>query len=109
VVQLFSPLDGSPPIVGVIGALQLDVLGDRLVNEYGLAIAFEPAPCDALRWLIAVDPKEVERFVARSRASVAVDLDGNYVYLAPSSFYLDLAIERNPTIRFADIKTSPAR
>ena len=27
VVQLFSPIDGTQPIVGVIGALQLDVLG----------------------------------------------------------------------------------
>jgi peptide chain release factor 3 len=109
VVQLFSPLDGSPPIVGVIGALQLDVLGDRLANEYGLATAFESAPCDALRWLIADDPKEIERFIARNRSSVAVDVDGNHVYLAPSSFYLDLAIERNPSIRFADIKTSIAK
>ncbi len=41
VVQLFSPLDGTQPIVGVIGALQLDVLGDRLTHEYGLPIGFE--------------------------------------------------------------------
>ncbi len=109
VVQLFSPLDGSPPIVGVIGALQLDVLGDRLQNEYGLAIAFEAAPCDALRWILADDPKEIEKFVAKSRNSVAVDVDGDHVYLAPSAFYLDLAVERNPGIRFADIKTSTAR
>jgi peptide chain release factor 3 len=109
VVQLFSPLDGSPPIVGVIGSLQLDVLGDRLSNEYGLPIAFEPAPCDAVRWLLADDPKAIEAFVAKSRGSVAVDLDGDHVYLAPSSFYLDLAMERNPGIRFADIKTSTAR
>jgi peptide chain release factor 3 len=109
VVQLFSPLDGSPPIVGVIGALQLDVLGDRLANEYGLSIAFESAPCDQLRWIVADDPKEVEKFVSRSRSSIAVDLDGDHVYLAPSSFYLDLAIERNPGLRFVDMKTSAAR
>ena len=30
VVQLFTPLDGSGAIVGVVGALQLDVLKDRL-------------------------------------------------------------------------------
>ncbi|MGE0697813.1 MAG: peptide chain release factor 3 [Hyphomicrobiaceae bacterium] len=108
VVQLFSPLDGSPPIVGVIGALQLDVLGNRLANEYGLTIAFEAAPCDALRWVLSGDPKEIDTFVARNRSSVAIDTDGDYVYLAPSSFYLDLAIERNPGLRFADIKTSSA-
>jgi peptide chain release factor 3 len=35
VVQLFSPEDGSPAIVGVVGALQLDVLKERLHAEYG--------------------------------------------------------------------------
>ena len=33
VVQLFSPEDGSPAIVGVVGALQLDVLQQRLLLE----------------------------------------------------------------------------
>uniref|UniRef100_UPI003F244B65 hypothetical protein n=1 Tax=Rhizobium sp. F40D2 TaxID=3453141 RepID=UPI003F244B65 len=39
VVQLFSP--GSPAIVGVVGALQLDVLKERLMAEYGLPVSFE--------------------------------------------------------------------
>ncbi len=38
VVQLFSPEDGSPAIVGVVGALQLDVLKERLQAEYGLPV-----------------------------------------------------------------------
>ncbi len=36
VVQVFRPLDGSPAMVGVVGALQLDVLKVRLADEYGL-------------------------------------------------------------------------
>ena len=40
VVQVFLPLDGSPPIVGVVGALQLDVLKERLAAEYNLADRF---------------------------------------------------------------------
>src|SRR5690606_15260477 len=58
VVQLFVPVDGSSPVVGVIGALQHDVLADRLANEYGLPIAFDPAPCDTVRWISA--PSETE-------------------------------------------------
>ncbi|MDX2156245.1 MAG: peptide chain release factor 3 [Hyphomicrobiaceae bacterium] len=108
VVQLFSPIDGTQPIVGVIGELQLDVLGDRLTNEYGLPIGFDPAPCDSVRWMTSDDPAEVDRFVARNRMSVAVDLDGDHVYLAPSPYYLSMTVERNPAIRFADIKTSTA-
>ncbi len=44
VVQLFRPQDGSPPIVGVVGTLQLDVLIARLQGEYGVAIGFEACP-----------------------------------------------------------------
>ncbi len=33
VVQLFRPQDGAPPIVGVVGTLQLDVLQARLLGS----------------------------------------------------------------------------
>ena len=41
VVQVFRPSDGSPALVGVVGPLQLDVLKERLRDEYGLEIEFE--------------------------------------------------------------------
>jgi peptide chain release factor 3 len=106
VVQVFSPLDGTPPIVGVIGALQLDVLADRLLNEYGLQTGFDPAPCDAVRWIQADSPADLQRFVEKNRSSVATDLDGAQVYLASSAFNLQWTAERNPKIRFVDIKTT---
>jgi peptide chain release factor 3 len=108
VVQLFAPLDGSPPIVGVIGALQLDVLGDRLANEYGLPIGFDPAPCAAVRWIGSDNAKALEQFVASKRSSIATDLDGDRVFLAGSEFDLRWASERNPEIAFADVKSSRA-
>jgi peptide chain release factor 3 len=106
VVQVFSPLDGSPPIVGVIGALQLDVLADRLLNEYGLSTGFDPAPCDTVRWIEADNPAVLQRFVEKHRSSVATDLDGAQVYLASSAFNLQWTAERNPEIKFVDIKTT---
>jgi len=106
VVQVFSPLDGTPPIVGVIGALQLDVLADRLLNEYGLQTGFDPAPCDTVRWIQADNPTDLQRFVDRNRSSVASDLDEAKVYLASSAFNLQWTAERNPEIRFVDIKTT---
>jgi peptide chain release factor 3 len=106
VVQVFSPLDGTAPIVGVIGALQLDVLADRLLNEYGLQTGFDPAPCDTVRWIAADNPADLTRFVERNRSSVATDLDGAQVFLASSSFNLQWTAERNPEIKFVDIKTT---
>ncbi|KAB2941261.1 MAG: peptide chain release factor 3 [Hyphomicrobium sp.] len=104
VVQLFSPLDGTPPIVGVIGALQLDVLGDRLTHEYGLPIGFETAPCEVMRWIEADDPAKLNRFIEINRSSVAKDSEGDYVYMAPSVFSLNWVAERNPDIKFIDVK-----
>lgn len=104
VVQLFSPLDGTQPIVGVIGALQLDVLGDRLTHEYGLQIGFDPAPCELLRWIRSKNPVALARFIETNRSSIATDSEGDYVYLAASIFSLSWVEERNPEIAFIDIK-----
>lgn len=108
VVQVFSPLDGTPPIVGVIGNLQLDVLGDRLQHEYGLQAGFDPAPCDTVRWITSEDSAALKQFIERNRSAIATDLDSAQVFLATSAFNLSWTAERNPEIRFADIKTTTA-
>ena len=104
VVQLFSPLDGMQPIVGVIGALQLDVLGDRLTHEYGLSTGFEQAPCEVMRWIEAPDKAKRDKFIEQNKSAIAVDADGDYVYMAPSVFSLNWVAERNPDITFKDVK-----
>ncbi len=104
VVQLFNPLDGSQPIVGVIGALQLDVLGERLTHEYGLQVEFDVAPCDLLRWITSEDSVALSRFVEKNRSSIAKDSEGDYVFLAPSVFSLSWTQEQNPQVAFIDIK-----
>jgi peptide chain release factor 3 len=105
VVQLFTPIDGTQPVVGVIGALQLDVLVDRLTHEYGLDAAYDPAPCDTVRWVTSDDEAALKRFVERYRPNVAKDLDGDYVYLAPSVYNLSTTRDRHEDINFTDIKT----
>ena len=39
------------PIVGVVGALQYDVIASRLRTEYGVEVEIEPAGYTAARWL----------------------------------------------------------
>jgi peptide chain release factor 3 len=106
VVQMFAPVDGSPPIVGVIGALQLDVLSDRLANEYGLPAEFETTAHDQVRWIASDDTAALEAFVAKHRSAIATDLDGDPVYLAPSAFMLQWTAERTPELRFTDVKST---
>jgi peptide chain release factor 3 len=105
VVQVFSPIDGTQPVVGVIGALQLDVLADRLLHEYGLKTDYDPAPCDAVRWVKAKDPVTLKRFLESNRSYIATDLDENYVFMPASIFNLNYAKQKNPDVEFLEIKT----
>ncbi len=47
VVQVFYPLLGQQQILGVVGALQLDVLQSRLQQEYGVDVRYEPVSVDS--------------------------------------------------------------
>jgi peptide chain release factor 3 len=104
VVQVFVPVDGSPPIVGVVGALQLDVLKERLAAEYNLPIDFEASRFQVCRWIEADDPAALKTFSAEHRADMADDLDGAPVFMAPSEFMLDYAKERAAGVSFSDVK-----
>jgi peptide chain release factor 3 len=103
VVQLFRPQDGSPPMVGVVGTLQLDVLVARLAGEYGVPIGFDTTPYQLARW-ISGDRALVEKFAADQRSSMADDVDGDPVYLASSNFMMRRTAELNPGLTFRDIK-----
>jgi peptide chain release factor 3 len=91
-------------MVGVVGALQLDVLSERLQAEYGLPVSFETSRFEVCRWISADDPAELEKFVRAYPSSMADDLDGSPVFLAQSAFNLRYDQERWPAIQFADIK-----
>ena len=104
VVQVFVPHDGSSAMVGVVGALQLDVLAERLESEYGLPISFEQSRFEVCRWVSSEDHAELDKFVAAYPSSIAADLDGAPVFLATSAFNLRYDQERWPKIVFADVK-----
>ena len=103
VVQLFRPQDGSPPIVGVVGTLQLDVLQARLAGEYGVSIGFESTPYSLARWVDG-DRTRLAGFIATNRTAMADDMDGAPVFLASSAFMMRRTAEMNAELRFFDIK-----
>jgi peptide chain release factor 3 len=104
VVQLFRPQDGSAPLVGVVGTLQLDVLQARLGAEYGVAIGFETSTYSLARWISSPDRAALARFIAENRSAMADDVDGDPVFLASSAFMMRRAEEMAPAIAFRDIK-----
>lgn len=88
VVQVFRPRDGAPALVGVVGALQLDVLKARLDAEYSLPVEFEVSEFQLARWVSSDDRKKLDTFIAANTSSIADDVDGDPVYLARNEFYL---------------------
>ncbi|MEN3930324.1 peptide chain release factor 3 [Microvirga sp. W0021] len=104
VVQVFIPQDGSAAIVGVVGALQLDVLAERMRIEYSLPIAFEPVRFTVCRWVTCSESAELDKFMAAHRSSLSSDLDGAPVFMATSPFSLQYEAERFPKIEFSDVK-----
>jgi peptide chain release factor 3 len=104
VVQVFLPHDGAAAIVGVVGALQLDVLTERLNAEYGLPVTFEPSRFEICRWVSSSDKTEMGKFLDAYPSSIGSDLDGAPVFMASSAFNLRYEQERWPKVAFTDIK-----
>jgi len=91
---------GAQWVVGVVGALQLDVLKSRLNAEYGLDADLEPSPYDVARWITA-DAAEIEKFIAANRGQMAQDRDGAPVFLAKSQWELGYVSGKFPNVKFA--------
>ena len=100
IAQVFRPLLGSDWIVGVVGALQLDVLATRIAAEYKVAMHFEEAPFEYARWVIG-EEAEIKRLTDRHQGSLAHDRDGALVLLARNRWELDRMQQDWPKLRFA--------
>lgn len=103
VVQLFKPQDGSAPIVGVVGVLQLDVLQTRLKHEYGVEITFDSISYSQARW-VQGEQNIIDRFISSNRSAIADDIDGDPVFLSTSDFMMQRTIDANKELSFHDIK-----
>jgi peptide chain release factor 3 len=86
--KAFKTRLGSQWIVGVVGALQFEVLADRIRTEYEVPCHFEPAGLHTARWLIAADSAEIKRFSDANSGDMADDHDGVPVFLARNYWHL---------------------
>jgi peptide chain release factor 3 len=103
VTRVFKPVSGGDWIVGVVGALQLDVLKARLEAEYDLATRLDGAPYETARWMEG-DRAELDRFRLRSGSALAEDHDGTPVFLARNAWELRTTIGEWPALRFRETR-----
>ncbi|MDG1009188.1 MAG: peptide chain release factor 3 [Amylibacter sp.] len=91
--KLFKPLIGAGWIVGVVGALQFEVLASRIEMEYSIPVRFEPTQFTSARWL-AGSQHHVDAFVNINKGHMAKDHDGYPVYMTRLQWDID-RVERD--------------
>ncbi|MFN2306630.1 MAG: peptide chain release factor 3 [Paracoccaceae bacterium] len=101
--KVFKPTFGSGFIVGVVGALQFEVLASRIEMEYGLPVRFEASQFTSARWVHG-DKAAVEKFAAANKQHIAEDNDGDIVYMTRLQWDID-RIERDyPDVTLSNTK-----
>ncbi len=93
--KVFKPMIGAGFIVGVVGALQFDVLASRIEQEYQIPVRFEGSNFTSARW-ISGDKAEVEKLVNVNKQHIATDSDGDLVFLTRLQWDIDRVVRDYP-------------
>jgi peptide chain release factor 3 len=101
--KVFKPMIGSGFIVGVVGALQFEVLASRIEEEYSLPVRFEPSQFKSARWVSGAKDK-VEAFVNVNKGHIATDSDGDLVFLTRLQWDIDRVVRDHPDVRLTATK-----
>ncbi|MDG4649291.1 peptide chain release factor 3 [Roseibacterium sp. SDUM158017] len=101
--KVFKPMIGSGFVVGVVGALQFEVLASRIEMEYGLPVRFEPSQFTSARWVSGAKDK-VEAFMAANKQHMAADNDGDPVYLTRMQWDIDRVVRDYPDVTLSATK-----
>ncbi|MFA7275468.1 MAG: peptide chain release factor 3 [Pseudobdellovibrionaceae bacterium] len=91
-------------IVGVVGMLQFDVLADRIRTEYNLPVKLEPTSLYTARWVSSDDSQKLKNFVDNNRSALALDHDGDPVFMARNAWHLNDTMDKNKDIKFTATK-----
>jgi peptide chain release factor 3 len=102
--QVFRPNLGTDWIVGVAGALQFEVLADRLSTEYNLDANLEGTSLFTARWVESDDPLQLKKFLLANHGTMAEDHNGAPVFMARNPWHLKSTGEDWPQIRFLKTK-----
>jgi peptide chain release factor 3 len=96
-MQVFFAASGRrEPIVGVVGALQFDVIASRLRTEYGVEVQIDAASYAAARWV--ADPAQVLPSLGGG-AAVAVDRSDRRLILFASEWEVQYFERQHPDVK----------
>ncbi|MCQ0969834.1 peptide chain release factor 3 [Paracoccus sp. TK19116] len=101
--KVFKPMIGSGFIVGVVGALQFEVLASRIELEYGIPVRFEASQFTSARWVHGPRDK-VDAFSNVNKQHMANDHDGDLVYLTRLQWDIDRVTRDHPDLTLSATK-----
>jgi peptide chain release factor 3 len=87
------------PIVGVVGALQFDVIVSRMKNEYNVQIAIDPAGYTCARW---IGNPSAEAISPGGSNVLATDRQGRRLILFTAEWDLQYFASRNPDVQLLE-------
>jgi len=99
-IQIFQQLQMGmkDPIVGVVGALQFEVLQYRVQHEYGANIVLDKLPFQIARWVVG--PLDSKTFDWEGNRQTVTDRDGQPLVLFRDDWALRHAEEKHPELKF---------
>ncbi|MCX8128511.1 MAG: peptide chain release factor 3 [Clostridia bacterium] len=103
-VQVFKQVDIGIEelVIGVVGALQFEVLEHRLKGEYGVSLRIQHLPFRFARWIEneGLDPKTLN---LTSSTMIATDKLDRYVLLFENEWSIRWAEDKNKDLKLLDI------
>ncbi len=100
VAQLFTYELGKRKVVGVVGALQFEVIQFRLKNEYSASVEFAHQNIYKACWISSKDQKKLQEFIDSKQRHIARDKDDKLVFMAESKAWLQMVQDNFPEINF---------
>ncbi len=100
VAQLFTEKSSRRKIIGTVGALQFEVIQYRLEHEYGAKCRYETISLFKTAWFVSENKAQLNDFRARKAGQIALDKEGREVFMADSSFSLQMAEQKYTDIKF---------
>ena len=101
VAQLFTLQLNGRKVIGTVGALQYEVIQYRLEHEYGAKCSYENFPVHKACWVDAnAENPDFQEFKRVKQKFLAKDKKGQLVFLADSSFSLQITQQKYASIGF---------
>jgi peptide chain release factor 3 len=100
VAQLFINKSNGRKIIGTVGTLQFEVIQYRLLHEYNASCRYESISMYKACWIESDNRAQLEDFRKRKWQSMCDDKYGREVFMAESSYALQMAQDKFPDIKF---------